>query len=120
MTIPMVWTRTLGWMRRSPPKWQAFALRPFSSMEILLNRGIESSIEIRVEEASSRDGRDCFFCRRGNPALSGQRGASVMDFSNMSFTDWMIRVAILGVLASAVIGTLQNLIDAIRNKNSGV
>ena len=42
-----------------------------------------------------------------------------MDFSNMTVTDWIIRAAIFGVMACAVIGALQNLIGAIRNKSSG-
>lgn len=36
-----------------------------------------------------------------------------MDFSNMGVSDWIIRTAIFGVMACAVIGALQNLIDAI-------
>lgn len=42
-----------------------------------------------------------------------------MDFSNMGVSDWIIRTAIFGVLACAVVGTLQNLIDALRNRNAG-
>jgi len=42
-----------------------------------------------------------------------------MDFSNMTIADWIIRTAIFGVLACAVIGTLQNLIGAIKNGSSG-
>jgi hypothetical protein len=42
-----------------------------------------------------------------------------MDFSNMTIADWIIRTAIFGVLACAVIGTLQNLIGAIKNRPSG-
>jgi hypothetical protein len=42
-----------------------------------------------------------------------------MDFSKLSAVDWIIRTAIFGVLACAVIGTLQNLIDAIKNRNAG-
>jgi hypothetical protein len=42
-----------------------------------------------------------------------------MDFSNMTIADWIIRTAIFGVLACAVIGTLQNLIGAIKNGPSG-
>lgn len=47
------------------------------------------------------------------------KGGNAMDFSNMTAADWIIRTAIFAVLACAVIGTLQNLIDAIRNRNSG-
>jgi len=36
---------------------------------------------------------------------------------DMDISDWIIRAAIFGVLAAAVIGTLQNLVDAIRKKN---
>ncbi len=32
----------------------------------------------------------------------------------MTITDWIIRLSIFGVLAIAVIGTLQNIIDAIQ------
>jgi hypothetical protein len=32
----------------------------------------------------------------------------------MTITDWIIRLSIFGVLAIAVIGTLQNILDAIR------
>jgi hypothetical protein len=42
-----------------------------------------------------------------------------MDFSNMTIADWIIRTAIFGVLACAVIGTLQNLIGAIKNRTAG-
>lgn len=42
-----------------------------------------------------------------------------MDFSNLNVADWIIRTAIFGVLACAVIGTIQNLLDAIKNRNSG-
>jgi hypothetical protein len=42
-----------------------------------------------------------------------------MDFSNMTIADWIIRTAIFGVLACAVIGTLQNLIGAIKNRPCG-
>lgn len=42
-----------------------------------------------------------------------------MDFSNLTVADWIIRTAIFSVLACAVIGTLQNLIDAIKNRNTG-
>ena len=34
----------------------------------------------------------------------------------MDLTDWIIRAAIFGVLAAVVIGTLQNLYDAVRNR----
>ena len=37
-----------------------------------------------------------------------------MDFSNMSISDWIIRAAIFGVLACAVIGMLQNIFSAIK------
>jgi hypothetical protein len=39
-----------------------------------------------------------------------------MDFANMDITDWIIRAAIFGVLACTVIGTLQNLVGAFRNR----
>jgi hypothetical protein len=42
-----------------------------------------------------------------------------MDLSNMSVSDWIIRTAIFGVLACAVIGTLQNLADALKGRKSG-
>jgi hypothetical protein len=42
-----------------------------------------------------------------------------MDFSNMGVSDWIIRTAIFGVLACAVIGTLQNLIGAIKGRKAG-
>jgi hypothetical protein len=45
-----------------------------------------------------------------------EQGGDLMDFSNMDISDWIIRTAIFGVLACAVIGTLQNLIDAIRDR----
>jgi uncharacterized membrane protein YhaH (DUF805 family) len=35
-----------------------------------------------------------------------------MDFSNMGISDWIIRTAIFGVLACAVIGTFQNVFPA--------
>jgi hypothetical protein len=41
-----------------------------------------------------------------------------MDFSNMTVTDWIIRTAIFGVLACAVFGTLQNLVDALKRRKS--
>ncbi len=41
-----------------------------------------------------------------------------MDFSNLTVADWIIRSAIFAVLACAVIGTLQNLIQAFKNRNS--
>jgi hypothetical protein len=41
-----------------------------------------------------------------------------MDFSNMTIADWIIRTAIFGVLACAVIGTLQNLVDALKSRKS--
>jgi hypothetical protein len=34
----------------------------------------------------------------------------------MDLTDWIIRAAIFGVLAAVVIGTFQNLYDAIRSR----
>jgi len=37
-----------------------------------------------------------------------------VDFSNMDISDWIIRTAIFGVLACAVLGTLQNIFDAIK------
>jgi hypothetical protein len=42
-----------------------------------------------------------------------------MDFSNMTISDWIIRSAIFGVMACAVIGTLQNLIEAIKGRKIG-
>lgn len=42
-----------------------------------------------------------------------------MDLSNLSVADWIIRTAIFGVLASAVIGTLQNLADAVKGRKTG-
>jgi hypothetical protein len=42
-----------------------------------------------------------------------------MDLFNMSVSDWIIRTAIFGVLACAVIGTLQNLADAVKGRKSG-
>jgi hypothetical protein len=39
-----------------------------------------------------------------------------MDFSNMSIADWIIRAAIFGVLAGAVIGMFQNIFTAIKNR----
>ena len=35
----------------------------------------------------------------------------------MTITDWIIQLSIFGVLALAVVGTLQNLYDAIKKKN---
>jgi len=35
----------------------------------------------------------------------------------MSITDWIIQLSIFGVLAVAVIGTIQNLVDAMKKKN---
>jgi len=37
----------------------------------------------------------------------------------MGITDWIIQLSIFGVLAVAVIGTIQNLIGAIKNRNAG-
>jgi hypothetical protein len=37
-----------------------------------------------------------------------------MDFSNMTIADWIIRAAIFGVLAVAVLGLLQNLVGAMK------
>jgi hypothetical protein len=34
----------------------------------------------------------------------------------MDLTDWIIRAAIFGVLAAVVIGTFQNLYDAVKNR----
>jgi len=34
----------------------------------------------------------------------------------MDLTDWIIRAAIFGVLAAVLIGTFQNLSDAIKNR----
>jgi hypothetical protein len=41
-----------------------------------------------------------------------------MDFSNMTVSDWVIRTAIFGVLACAVLGALQNLFDAIKTRKT--
>ena len=38
-----------------------------------------------------------------------------MDFSNMTVADWIIRGAIFGVLACVLIGTVQNLLGALRD-----
>jgi hypothetical protein len=35
----------------------------------------------------------------------------------MNITDWIIQLSIFGVLAVAVIGTIQNLVDAMKKKN---
>jgi type II secretory pathway pseudopilin PulG len=35
----------------------------------------------------------------------------------MSITEWIIQLSIFGVLAVAVIGTIQNLVDAMKKKN---
>jgi type II secretory pathway pseudopilin PulG len=35
----------------------------------------------------------------------------------MTITEWIIQLSIFGVLALAVVGTFQNLADAIRKKN---
>jgi len=35
----------------------------------------------------------------------------------MTITDWIIQLSIFGVLALAVVGTVQNLVDAIKKKN---
>jgi len=42
-----------------------------------------------------------------------------MDMSNMSATDWIIRLSIFGVLAIAVVGTFQNIVDAIKEAGKG-
>jgi nitrate reductase NapE component len=34
----------------------------------------------------------------------------------MTITDWIIQLSIFGVLALAVVGTVQNLVDALRKK----
>jgi Flp pilus assembly pilin Flp len=34
----------------------------------------------------------------------------------MDLTDWIIRAAIFGVLAAVLIGTFQNLYDAVKNR----
>ena len=34
----------------------------------------------------------------------------------MTITDWIIRLSIFGVLALAVVGTVQNLVDAMKKK----
>jgi hypothetical protein len=34
----------------------------------------------------------------------------------MTITDWIIQLSIFGVLALAVVGTVQNLVDAMRKK----
>jgi hypothetical protein len=35
----------------------------------------------------------------------------------MTITEWIIRLSIFGVLALAVLGTVQNLVDAMRKKS---
>ena len=35
----------------------------------------------------------------------------------MTITDWMIQLSIFGVLALAVVGTVQNLVDALKKKS---
>ena len=35
----------------------------------------------------------------------------------MTITDWIIQLSIFGVLALAVLGTVQNLVDAMRKKS---
>jgi hypothetical protein len=50
--------------------------------------------------------------------LKKKKGEDGMDFSNMGVSDWIIRTAIFGVLACAVIGTLQNLMDALTARKS--
>jgi hypothetical protein len=35
----------------------------------------------------------------------------------MTITDWIIQLSIFGVLALAVVGTVQNLVDAMKKKN---
>lgn len=35
----------------------------------------------------------------------------------MTITEWIIQLSIFGVLALAVVGTIQNLVDAMRKKN---
>jgi hypothetical protein len=35
----------------------------------------------------------------------------------MSLTEWIIQLSIFGVMAMAVIGTIQKLVDAMRKKN---
>jgi hypothetical protein len=40
------------------------------------------------------------------------KGVGVMDI-----TDWIIQISIFGVLALAVVGTVQNLADAMKKKN---
>jgi hypothetical protein len=47
-----------------------------------------------------------------------RKGANIMDFSNMTVSDWVIRTAIFGVLACAVLGALQNLFDAIKTRKT--
>lgn len=42
-----------------------------------------------------------------------------MDFSNMNVADWIIRTSIFAVIACAVVGTLQNLADALKGRKSG-
>ena len=48
----------------------------------------------------------------------GKEGTDVMDLSNMDVSDWIIRTAIFAVMACAVIGTLQNLTDALKGRKS--
>jgi hypothetical protein len=35
----------------------------------------------------------------------------------MTITDWIIQLSIFGVLALAVVGTVQNLVDAMKKRN---
>jgi len=36
---------------------------------------------------------------------------------DMDISDWIIRLSIFGVMAMAVIGTIQRLVDAMKKKN---
>jgi hypothetical protein len=49
------------------------------------------------------------------PYYKKPRKEAFMDFSNMSISDWIIRAAIFGVLACAVIGLFQNIFTATKN-----
>jgi hypothetical protein len=55
----------------------------------------------------------------GGRANEKWKGGEIMDFSNMGISDWIIRTAIFGVLACAVLGTLQNIIGAIKGRKTG-
>jgi hypothetical protein len=52
------------------------------------------------------------FLSRSAAALLGREAGDM----EMGVSDWIIRAAIFGVMAAAVIGTLLNLADALRKK----